>query len=191
VNLALLYVLSLPQMAASKLAAADAMQVVFGARSGQIVTALVLLSIVGIVNAVLMFTPRTLYALGRDGLFSTRAVVVNEGGTPVVALGVTALVAVFLIVMGSFEKLIAIYAFFAVANNIVLIGALFVLRRRSPDLPRPFRTWAYPFAPLALLLISIALFVGFIIGDTRHSLYALVMLAASYPLYRLLKAKVA
>jgi basic amino acid/polyamine antiporter, APA family len=70
-----------------------------------------------------------------------------------------------------------------------LIGALFVLRKRSPDLPRPFRTWAYPFAPLGVLLISIALFVGFIISDTRNSIYALVMLAASYPLYRLLKAK--
>jgi APA family basic amino acid/polyamine antiporter len=189
VNLALLYVLSLPQMAASKLAAADALQVVFGAHSGQIVTALVLLSIIGIVNAILMFTPRTLYALGRDGLFSTRAVVVNEGGTPVFALAVTALVAIILIMMGTFEKLIAIYAFFAVANNIVLIGALFVLRKRSPDLPRPFRTWAYPFAPIAVLLVSIALFVGFIIGDTRDSIYALVMLAASYPLYRLIKTK--
>jgi APA family basic amino acid/polyamine antiporter len=189
VNLALLYVLSLPQMAASKLAVADALQVVFGAHSGQIVTALVLLSIIGIVNAILMFTPRTLYALGRDGLFSTRAVVINAGGTPVFALAVTALVAIILIMMGTFEKLIAIYAFFAVANNIVLISALFVLRKRSPDLPRPFRTWAYPFAPIAVLLVSIALFVGFIIGDTRDSIYALVMLAVSYPLYRLIKTK--
>jgi APA family basic amino acid/polyamine antiporter len=136
-----------------------------------------------------MFTPRTLYALGRDGLFTTTAVVVNEGGTPIVALAVTMLVAVILIMMGTFEKLMAIYAFFAVANYIVLIGALFVLRKRSPDLPRPFRTWAYPFAPVGVLLISIALFAGFIISDTRNSIYALVMLAASYPLYRLLKAK--
>jgi APA family basic amino acid/polyamine antiporter len=189
VNLALLYVLPLPQMAASKLAAADAMQVVFGARSGQIVTVLVLLSIVAVLNAALMFTPRTLYALGRDGLFSTKATVVNEGGTPVVALAVTVLVATILISLGTFEKLMAIYAFFAVANNIVLIGALFVLRKRSPDLPRPFRAWAYPFAPLSVLLISIALFVGFIISDTRDSVYALVMLAASYPIYRLIKKK--
>jgi len=189
VNLALIYVLPISQIAASKLAAADAMQLVFGARGGQIVTALALLSIVGIVNAVLMFTPRTLYALGRDGLFTTTAVVVNEGGTPIVALAVTTLVALILIIMGTFEKLMAIYAFFAVANYIVLIGALFVLRKRSPDLPRPFRTWAYPFAPLGVLLISIALFVGFIISDTRNSIYALMMLAASYPLYRLLKAK--
>jgi len=189
VNLALLYALPLPQMAASKLAAADAMQVVFGARSGQIVTALVLLSIVAVVNAALMFTPRTLYALGRDGLFSTRAVVVNQGGTPVVALAVTVLVATILISLGTFEKLMAIYAFFAVANNIVLIGALFILRKRSPDLPRPFRTWAYPFAPVGVLLISIALFVGFIVSDTRDSIYALMMLAASYPIYRLIKKK--
>jgi basic amino acid/polyamine antiporter, APA family len=189
VNLALLYVLSLPQMAASKLAAADAMQVVFGARSGQIVSALVLLSIVAVVNAVLMFTPRTLYALGRDGLFSSKALVVNEGGTPVVALAVTALLAAILITLGTFEKLMAIYAFFAVANNIVLIGALFVLRKRSPDLPRPFRTWAYPFAPLGVLLISIALFAGFIISDPRDSMYALMMLAASYPIFRLIKGK--
>jgi APA family basic amino acid/polyamine antiporter len=176
-------------MAASKLAAADAMQVVFGAHSGQIVTALVLLSIVAVVNAALMFTPRTLYALGRDGLFSTKAVVVNQGGTPVVALAVTVLVATILISLGTFEKLMAIYAFFAVGNNIVLIGALFVLRKRWPDLPRPFRTWAYPFAPLGVLLISIALFLGFIVSDTKDSIYALVMLAASYPIYRLIKKK--
>lgn len=187
VNVALIHVLPLSQMAASKLAAANAMQVVFGAHGGQIVTALALLSIVGIVNAVLMFTPRTLYALGRDGLFSTKAVMVNEGGTPVFALAVTTLVAIILIMMGTFEKLMAIYAFFAVANYIVLIAALFVLRKRSPDLPRPFRTWAYPFAPLGVLLISIALFVGFIISDTRDSIYALVMLGVSYPIYRLIK----
>ena len=188
VNLALIYVLPLPRIAASKLAAADAMQVVFGARGGQIVTALALLSILGILNAVLMFTPRTLYALGRDGLFSTKAAIVNEGGTPIVALSATALTALILIVMGTFEKLMALYAFFAVANYIVLIGALIVLRKRSPGLPRPFRTWAYPIAPLGVLLISLALFAGFIISDTRNSIYALLVLAASYPLYRLLKA---
>jgi len=189
VNLALLYVLPLPQIAASKLAAADAMRVIFGARGGQIITALALLSIIAIVNAILMFTPRTLYALGRDGLFSTRAVFVNDGGTPVVALAVTTLVAIVLIGLGTFEKLMALYAFYAVANNIVLISALFVLRKRSPDLPRPFRTWAYPFAPLGVLLVSVALFAGFILSDTKDSVYALMMLAGSYPIYRLIKRK--
>ena len=189
VNIALLYVLPLPQIAASKLAAADAMRVVFGARGGQIVTGLALLSIIAIVNAILMFTPRTLYALGRDGLFSSKAIAVNEGGTPVVALAVTVVMATILISLGTFEKLMAIYAFYAVANNIVLISALFVLRKRSPDLPRPFRAWAYPFAPLAVLLVSSALVVGFTVSDSRDSIYALVLLAASYPIYRLIRRK--
>jgi len=175
VNVALLYVLPLPQIAASKLAAADAMQVVFGARGGQIVTGLALLSIIAIVNAILMF--------------SSKAIAVNEGGTPVVALAVTVVMATILISLGTFEKLMAIYAFYAVANNIVLISALFVLRKRSPDLPRPFRAWAYPFAPLAVLLVSSALVVGFTVSDSRDSIYALVLLAASYPIYRLIRRK--
>jgi len=189
VNVALLYVLPLPQIAASKLAAADAMRVVFGARGGQIVTGLALLSIIAIVNAILMFTPRTLYALGRDGLFSSKAIAVNEGGTPVVALAVTVVMATILISLGTFEKLMAIYAFYAVANNIVLISALFVLFKRSLLLPRPFRAWAYPFAPLAVLLVSSALVVGFTVSDSRDSIYALVLLAASYPIYRLIRRK--
>jgi APA family basic amino acid/polyamine antiporter len=187
VNLALLYVLSLPQMAASKLAAADAMSAVFGSRGGQIVTALALLSTVGVLNAAIMFVPRTLYGLGRDGLFTTRAVTVNRGGTPVVALAVAVTAAVILIAVGTFETLMAVYAFFAVANNILLVGALFVLRKREPDLPRPFRTFGYPYVPFILLLVSIAFFVGYIISDTANSLYALVVLAASYPIYRLIK----
>jgi APA family basic amino acid/polyamine antiporter len=187
VNLALLYVLPLPQLAASKLAAADAMSATFGASGGRIVTALALLSTVGVLNAAIMFVPRTLYGLGRDGLFTTRAVAVNRGGTPVVALAIVVTAAVILIAVGTFETLMAFYAFFAVANNIVLVGALFVLRRREPDLPRPFRTFGYPLMPFLLLLISIAFFVGYIISDPTHSLYALAGLAVSYPSYRLIK----
>jgi APA family basic amino acid/polyamine antiporter len=189
VNIALLYVLPLPQLAASKLPAADAMNLIFGASGGQIVTALALLSVAGIINACVMFIPRTLYGLGRDGLFTTRALKVNKGGTPVFALAVTVAVAVLLIPIGSFEKLMAIYTFFFVSNNILLIGSLFVLRKREPDLPRPFKTWAYPFAPLVLLLISVALFVGYVISDTTNSLYAVTMLVASYPIYLLMKKK--
>jgi basic amino acid/polyamine antiporter, APA family len=187
VNLALLYVLPMYQLAGSKLPAANAMERIFGARGGQIVTVLALISLLGILNAVLMFTPRTLYALGRDGLFSSRAAFVNDGGTPVVALAFTVFVAVFLIVSGTFEKLFMIYAFFAVACNILLICSLFILRKREPNLDRPFKTWGYPFAPLALLLVAIALFIGFVISDPKNCLYTIVSLAASYPIYLLIK----
>lgn len=187
INLALLYVLPIPQLAASKLAAADAMQQIFGARSGQIVTLLAMLSLIAIVNACVLQTPRTLYALGRDGLFSAKACAVNRGGTPTVSLIISVLMAILLILSGTFETLLAIYAFFGVAINALLIVALFVLRRREPDLPRPFKTWGYPSVPFILLLISILLFVGFIISDVTNSLYALGLIAASYPIFWLIK----
>ncbi|MBA4122952.1 MAG: amino acid permease [Acidobacteria bacterium] len=187
VNLALLYVLPLSQMAASKFAGADAMNLIFGERSGQIITVLALLSIIGIINANLMFTPRTLLALGRDGLFLDKAATVNKGGTPVFALLMTVLPAIILITIGTFEILLAVTEFFAVTNTILLIGSLFLLRRREPDLPRPFRAWGYPFAPLVMLLAAILLFFGYIVSNLSNSLYAIVALATSYPIFLLIK----
>lgn len=189
VNLALLYVLPVPQLAASKFAAADAMSLISGERSGQILTALALLSIIGIINALLMFVPRVVFALGRDGMFANNAATVNKGGTPVFALAFTALPAIVLAAIGTFEKLLAISEFFAVTNTILLIGSLFILRRREPDLPRPFRTWGYPFTPLILLLISFAIFVGYIVSNPSDSLYAIAALAVSYPIFLLVKRR--
>ena len=187
VNAAVLYVLPIANLASSKLAAADAMQQIFGVRGGQIVTVLALLSLLSIINAVLMFVPRTLYALSRDGLFLSKAAFVNKGGTPSVALGISMLVAMILILTGTFEKLFTIYAFYYVTATILLILALFILRKREPDLPRPFKTWGYPFIPMFLLLIAIALFVGFVISDTKGSLIASASLVISYPIYLLIK----
>src|SRR5207244_13233947 len=78
VNFALLYALPMDQLSGSKFAGADAMRLILGERSGQIVTALALVSIIGIINATLMFTPRTLFALARDGLFFRQAATVNK-----------------------------------------------------------------------------------------------------------------
>ncbi|HSE42779.1 MAG TPA: APC family permease, partial [Acidobacteriota bacterium] len=187
VNLALLYTLSISQMAASKLPAADAMQQIFGGSGGQIVTIIAVISLIAILNAALMFIPRTLYALGRDRLFFAKAALVNEGGTPTVALSITFIAAVLLMLTGTFEQLFTIYAFYNVLGNILLILSLFILRRREPNLPRPYKTWGYPVAPILLLLIAIALFVGFVVSDTTKSLQASATLAISIPIYLLIK----
>lgn len=189
VNLGLLSVLSLQNIAASTLPVADAMQRVFGGVSGQLVTGLALLSLLSIINAVFMLTPRTLFALGRGGLFSEKAAAVNAGGTPVVALLITLVATAILVLSGTFETLLAIYAILGVAINIVLVGALFILRRREPDLPRPYRTWGYPIAPLLLVAIDLSLCVGFVVSDPWNSMLAAMMLAVSYPLYRVVNRR--
>jgi len=180
----LLYVLPMQVMATSKFAGADAINVIFGARSSQVVTGLALLSIIGILNALLMFVPRVLLALGRDGLFWRNATTVNARGTPAVAMACTVVPAVLMALIGSFEMLLAISEFFAVTIVILLIGALFVLRRREPDAPRPYRAWGYPYAPALMFVLGVALFVAYIVSNPLNSLYAIVFLVASYPVYR-------
>ncbi len=187
VNIALLYVLPMSQLSGSKFAAADALSLVFGARSGQILTVLALLSLIGVINALMMMCPRIIFALGRDGLFTARATAVNKGGTPVFSLVVTALIAIFFTTVGSFELLLGIGQFFIVVITILSIIAFFVIRRREPELPRPFRAWGYPYAPLLMLLCAVALFLGYIVGNVYPSLYALGLLAVSYPIFRLVQ----
>jgi APA family basic amino acid/polyamine antiporter len=78
-----------------------------------------------------------------------------------------------------------VMAFFFVANYVVAFLAVFVLRRREPDAPRPYRARGYPVTTGLALVISLAFLVGAIAGDTRNSIYALLVLAASFPVYRL------
>lgn len=189
VNLALLYVLPTSQLAASKFAAGDAIGLMLGDRSGQVVTILALLSLVGIINAIMMMAPRIMFALGRGGLFTERAAKVNKGGTPVFALMTTALCVIILSSIGTFELLLAIGQFFIVVITILLIVSLFILRRREPEMPRPFSAWGYPFAPLLMLAAASLLFFGYIVSNPYPSFYALVLLAVSYPLFRLIKAR--
>lgn len=187
VNVALIYVLPLSQIAGSKFAGADATAAIFGELGGQIVTALALLSLIGIMNALLMMCPRILLALGREGLFAAKAAEVNSGGTPVFSLVVTASAAIILSSIGTFELLLAISQFFAVVITILLVISLFLLRRREPDLPRPYLAKGYPFLPLIVLLIAVLLFVGYIVSNPYPSLYALILLAVSYPIFRLIR----
>ncbi|HEU4768888.1 MAG TPA: amino acid permease, partial [Pyrinomonadaceae bacterium] len=113
---------------------------------------------------------------------------VNEGGTPNVALFMSTLVAVLFILLGqTFDRVIAALAFFFVANYILSFISLFVLRRREPDKPRPYRAWGYPITPALALLGSLLFLAAAIRAETRNSLYALGLLAVSYPVFRLLK----
>lgn len=187
VNLALIYVLPLSQIAGDKLAIGTAAQVVFGRYGDTIIRGLTIISMLSAINAYHLMATRVLFSMSRDGLGSKKAERVNAGGTPTAALFVSATVAVLFILSGTFEKVIAILAFFFVANYTISFTSVFVLRRREPDLPRPYRAWGYPWTTALALLGSVAFLCGAVASDTRNSLYALILLAASYPAFVLLR----
>jgi APA family basic amino acid/polyamine antiporter len=188
VNVALLYVLPMSRIAGKEFAAGEAANVIFGTHGDTIFRALVIASMLSGINAYHLMASRVLFAMSRDGLFTKKAAAVNEGGTPTVALFLSALVAVLFILFGRrFEVVITVLAFFFVANYVLSFISLFVLRWREPDKPRPFRAWGYPVTPAVALIGSILFLAGAIWVDRTNSLYALLLLGVSYPVFRLMK----
>jgi APA family basic amino acid/polyamine antiporter len=185
VNLGLLYALSIPELASSSLPAATVTQKIFGGSGGAIITALSLLSLLSVINAVLLLAPRILFSMSRDGLFARQAASVHPNGTPVPAMWITTGAAVLLIALGTFEKLLAIAAFFNVLVYLSGFVSLFRLRKLEPSLPRPFRVWVYPWSTLIALFGSLLFLIGNVIGDPSTSAYAFVLILLSYPIYRL------
>ena len=147
-------------------------------RGRQIITVLSLISLPPMLNAILMIGTRILFAMGRDGLLWQKTAAVGAGGTPTIATLVTTAVAVVLIASGTFQRLVAITAFFLAVNYGVCCLALFVLRRREPARVRPFVAWGYPWSAALVLAGAIALLVGMLAGDTVNGAAALVLVAA-------------
>ena len=187
VNIALLYVLPISRIAGKEFAAGEAANAIFGSHGDTIFRCLTIASMLSGINALHLMATRVIFAMSRDGLFMRRAAAVNEGGTPSVSLFLSALVAVLFIVFGQkFDRVITVLAFFFVANYILSFVSLFVLRRREPDKPRPYRAWGYPVTPALALIGSVLFLAGAIQADTRNSVYALLLLGVSYPVFRLI-----
>jgi len=183
INLAFLRVLPLPVLAASELPAADAARVVLPHGGGVLVTLIALVTVLSLINANLLIAPRILFAIGRAGLFTKKATLVSTGGTPRVALGVTSAIATLLIVSGSFEQLIALAAVLFLLNYLSAYLAVFVLRRRQPAEPRPYRAFGFPATTAVVLVGSVLFLISAIVDDLRSGLTAALLIGACWPVY--------
>ncbi|MGH9603076.1 MAG: APC family permease [Terriglobales bacterium] len=191
VNLALVYALPMSTIARDKLALGAAAATIFGEWTITVISALMIVSMLAGINAYHLMASRITFAMSRDSLLPRVVARVNPGGTPTTALLLSTVGSVGLTLLPQlrigqkrpFEDAIAIATFFFVTNYVFAYTAMFVLRRREPGAPRPYRAWGYPWTTGLALAGSLAFLVGAILGDTRNSVYALLVLAGSYPLY--------
>ncbi len=188
-NVAFAVAVPLPTLAGKNLAAATVAQHLFGNTANTIVRAIMVVSLVSAVNASILMAPRVLFAMSSDGLFWRGATEVNKGGTPDVALMISSVAAASFIITGTFNSVVALLAFFFVANYALSFLSLFVLRRREPDAERPYRAWGHPVTTAIAFAASVG-FLGLAIADDpRNSLYALGLLALSLPVFAVVKAR--
>jgi len=177
VNMALLKVLPMSELSGATLPAADAAQIIAGAHGRDVITILSVISLVPLLNAVMMIGTRVIFAMGRDQLFWSRTSTVNAGGTPSVAALLTTATAVGLIVTGTFQRLVAMTSCFLAANYSISCLALILLRRREPELRRPYRAWGYPWSVWVVMIGGLIFLVAMSIGDPFNGLAALGLFA--------------
>lgn len=175
-------------LAASKFAAADAARLIFGRASEIVISAIAVVILLTLLNSVLMSSTRILFAVSRDGLFWRRAALVAGNGTPRPALALATLAVVGLVLSGTVDRLIAMAGFFYVASYCSAYISLIVLRRTQPAAQRPFRVFGYPALTLLTLAGSLAFLAGAVVSDRRNSLYALLLLMASFPVRSLFRS---
>lgn len=184
INAAILHVLPVDTIARSPMAASDAAAIAFGKWSSDLMIVIALFSLISILNAYTMIPSRILFGLSRDGFFIKSGSRVNKGGTPYISLLFCYVLSVILIVISSFEQLFALGTFF---TNIVFIFAflsLIRLRKKEPELPRPYKAWGYPYTTYFALIASVALFIGFAIGDRISLFIFLIFSVLSWIIYR-------
>jgi APA family basic amino acid/polyamine antiporter len=183
INIAFLYVLPVSAIANSSLVASDVAKIIFGNQGAFIVTLIAIFSIISILNAFMMITPRILYGMSRDGFFIQKGTIVNKGGTPIVSLLVSTSFAFVLILIGSFEVLLSLATFMSVIVWGFAYCALIKLRNSEPNLPRPYKSWGYPWTTFIMIGCSIALFIGFTYSDQKSLLVISSITLLSYPIF--------
>ena len=198
INAAVLYVLPMSKIVGNNFVLGTAAEKIFGPYGDTIIRAIMVISLLSCLNANQLFCSRTLYAMSCDRLFFRSFTGVNAGGTPTLALLLSTIVGV-LFVVGSFEIVVAMLSFFFVANYTLSYSSLFVLRKKEPQMERPYRAWGYPWTTGIALFASVLFLVASIVPDLKTALttgqvwppspamLALLILLLSYPVFRLLQ----
>jgi APA family basic amino acid/polyamine antiporter len=187
-SMAFLYLVPVERVTSGETFAAQVGEVLFGQAGGQIFSAIVMVSVFGSLAAVMMTAPRVYYAMARDHLFIPGAAALHPRfATPARAIALQAAMASVLVLLGTFDQIIAYFVFVTVVFIALTVIAVFVLRRRGE--PSAYTMPGYPLVPIVFLILVGALLVMLAAGRPQQSLYGVAVVAAGLPVYQLLFRK--
>jgi len=186
VNIGFLYALAPAEMAGSKLIASSvaARIPLLGGAGAAVVAAAVVVSAFSGLNASMMTGSRVFFAMADRGLFLRAAARVSpQFNTPSVAIWLASALGVGYVLENDFAQLadkfiLGIWPFYALT-----VGGVFMLRRRRPELPRPYRVFGYPFVPALFLLASALMVLNALLTDPGNTAVTLLIIVAGVPAY--------
>jgi APA family basic amino acid/polyamine antiporter len=183
-NLAYLYVFPVAEVAKSSRIASDVMNAAVGPAGATFIAIAILFSITGACNGHLMTGPRVYFAMARDGVFFRSVARVHPKFlTPNVSIIAVATWASLLCLSGTFEQLFTYVVFGLWIFFGLTVTAVFILRKKRPDLPRPYKTWGYPVTPALFILAALFISINSLINTFWNSFAGLGIMALGLPAY--------
>lgn len=189
VNFTYLYVLPIDQIVdvartQNTIAAVVVVQHILGNPGVLFISLLIILTTFGATNTTALMPPRLYYAMAKEGVFFKGAAYIHPRfNTPSKAFVIQAIWASVLVLSGSFDQLTDMLVF----ASFIFYGAttlgVFILRKRMPDTPRPYKAWGYPIVPALFILFCIALIGITLIGKPREALLGLGLMMTGIPFY--------
>jgi APA family basic amino acid/polyamine antiporter len=180
-----LYLVPLDTVTSGEIFAAQAGNVLFGRAGGQVFAAIVAVTVLGSLAAIIMSAPRVYFAMARDGLFVPAAALLDPRfGTPARTIALQAVLASILVALGSFNQIISYFIFVAVIFVALTVAALFVMRRKQVETVG-YLTPGYPITPIVFLLLVGLLLLLLASNNPKQSLLGLGVVALGIPVYYL------
>ena len=187
-NLLYVYALPVAELATTDSVVDEVAARLFGPMVAGPVAAASVVMIAASISAMVMAGPRVYYAMARDGQFPAIAARVDPRfRTPLVAIVAQGIWATLLVLSGRFDQLVEYTGFAVVLFAGVAVVSLFVLRRRDPDAPRPFRAWGYPVAPFVFVVASLLIVLNALWRSPLTSGAGMLVIAAGVPIYLVMR----
>jgi APA family basic amino acid/polyamine antiporter len=183
-NLAYLYVLPIGEMAQSKLVAADMMERVFSGYGGMFISAAVMISTFGTVNATSMTTARVYFAMAKDRMFFRQMGEVHpKYRTPARSLVVQAVWASLLTLTGTYDQIFTYVIFAAWIFYALGAAGIFIMRHKFPSANPAYRVPGYPVVPILFVAVATWFVINTLVKQSSDSLVGLLLLLAGLPFY--------
>lgn len=184
INVAYLYVLPIETMAKSPLVAASAAEVVFGSYGASIISIAVIISAFGALNGNILSTARVCFAMARNNMFLKVLDKIHpKYATPHTSLAAQGIWSCVLVLTGTFDT-ITDYVMFA-SWLFYMLGAygVIILRKKMPDVHRPYKVWGYPYTPIIFVVFSFLFLVNTIVSDLSNAAMGTLLILLGLPFY--------
>ncbi len=188
----IIYVLALPieKMKGVATVAEQASSFLFGTTAAGLISAMILISILGAMNGAIFVGPRVYYAMARDGLFFKKVGTVHPRfQTPGFALLLQAVWASILALTGTFEQLFTFAMFAGILFWALAAASIFTLRKKYPDLPRPYKAWGYPVVPWIFIIALSGILLITLVKRPVESLAGVGLMVIGIPVYYIWKRR--